>query len=271
MPELPEVETVMRGLEKALCGKKIKSVAAARKNLRIPFPRDLPSVAGAKVAGFSRRAKYILMHLSSGRTMIIHLGMSGRMTINPGKPEKHDHMTMVMHDGTRVVFNDARRFGLVDLCDTGKIDAHRFFAHLGPEPFDRAFRGAYLHAAFKGRKTAVKIAIMDQRLVVGVGNIYAAEALYIAGIDPRRQACDLSPAENRALAAAVRSVLKKAIRAGGSSLRDYVQADGELGYFQHHWAVYDKGGQRCPKCKKPCIHRITQGGRSTYYCPRVQT
>lgn len=270
MPELPEVETVMRGLEKALDGKKIKSVVAARKNLRIPFPRDLASVAGTKVTGFSRRAKYILMNLSSNRTMIIHLGMSGRMTVNPDAAEKHDHMTMVMQDGTRVVFNDPRRFGLVDLCDTDKINGHRFFSHLGPEPFDKVFGGAYLDAAFKGKKTAVKLAIMDQRIVVGVGNIYASEALYSAGIDPRRPALDLSPAENKALAQAIRDVLKKAIKAGGSSLRDYVQADGELGYFQHQWAVYDKDGQKCPKCKKPCILRITQGGRSTYYCPNRQ-
>lgn len=266
MPELPEVETVVRGLAKSLQGKRITAIVAARKNLRIPFPANLKDIEGARIEKIFRRAKYILLGLSGGDALIIHLGMSGRMTVNPDKKEKHDHMVMTLQDGTTAVFNDARRFGLVALCKTAEIDKHKFFCHLGPEPLDRQFTAEYLAAKLKGKKVAVKQAIMDQCLVVGVGNIYAAEALYQAGIDPRRSGASLTKAEIARLVAAIRDVLKRAIAAGGSSLRDYVQADGKLGYFQHHWAVYGKEGEKCPKCKKPCIKRITQGGRSTFYC-----
>lgn len=272
MPELPEVETVMRGLEKAVCGKRLKSVVTMRKNLRVPFPKGLSALSGQTVTALTRRAKYILMHLSSGQTMIVHLGMSGRMTVNPAAADKHDHMIMEFSDKTRVVFNDPRRFGLVDLCAAEKVDTHRLFAHLGPEPLGKSFDAGYLAAALSGRKTPVKVAIMDQRIVVGVGNIYAAEALFISRIDPRRAAGDLTAREAALLVRAIKEVLKKAIKAGGSSLRDYVQADGELGYFQHDFAVYDRAGEKCKgcNCKQACVQRITQGGRSTFYCPEKQ-
>lgn len=272
MPELPEVETVMRGLETAVRGKRLKSVVTQRRNLRIPFPKGLAALGGQTVTAFERRAKYILMHLSSGQAMIVHLGMSGRMTINPDEANKHDHMIMEFSDKTRVVFNDPRRFGLVDLCDKDKIHTHRLFAHLGPEPLEKIFDADYLAGALRGRKTPVKVAIMDQRIVVGVGNIYAAEALFMSRIDPRRAGGDITRAEIVLLVRAIKDVLKKAIKAGGSSLRDYVQADGELGYFQHDFAVYDRAGQKCKgcNCKKTCVQRITQGGRSTFYCPEKQ-
>jgi formamidopyrimidine-DNA glycosylase len=267
MPELPEVETVVRGLEKAMKGHAIATVRTGREKLRIPFPPALSKISGARVTSLSRRAKYILINLADKRTMIVHLGMSGRMTVNPLRAEKHDHMILTLDTGARIVLNDPRRFGLVALVDTAKLDAHKLFSHLGPEPLDKKFTPAWLAEKFRNKKVAAKLAIMDQRVVVGVGNIYASEALFEARIDPRRPAGSLTPAELKTLAAAITSVLKRAIKAGGSSLRDYVQADGELGYFQHQWAVYGKGGETCPACKKPCITKIAQGGRSTFYCP----
>lgn len=279
MPELPEVETVCRGLAKSLQGQRIASIGLARKNLRIPFPHNLVKIAGAKVESIGRRAKYILLRLDTGQTVIMHLGMSGRMTIKNKRetytPEKHDHMVIGMQDGTRVVFNDARRFGLVTLSKTSDLEKHKLIKHLGPEPLENAFSAEYLARKLKGRKAAVKLAIMNQRLVVGVGNIYASEALFMAGINPKRKAGSLTKAETQKLVAAIRAVLKKAIAAGGSSLRDYVQADGELGYFQHQWAVYDRDGEKCKGCscdasKTGGIRKITQGQRSTYYCPRKQ-
>lgn len=280
MPELPEVETVCRGLRTALRGKKLVTLETRRKDLRTPFPRDIATACrGAVVEDVVRRAKYILMRFDNGRTLILHLGMSGRMLVEAEKdaaaPQKHDHILFHFSGGTRVTFRDPRRFGLADTCQTADIPAHRFFAHLGPEPFDRTFGAAYLEKTLKGRKTAIKIAIMDQRIVVGVGNIYAAEALFIAGIHPARAAGSLKTAEIRKLAAAIRAVLKRAIAAGGSSLRDYVQTDGNLGYFQHRWAVYDKQGQACKGCacrlqKTGGIAKITQGGRSTFFCPQKQ-
>jgi formamidopyrimidine-DNA glycosylase len=268
MPELPEVETVVRGLEKAMKGRAIARVTLNRADLRFPFPPALGRVRNARVESLSRRAKYILIALEKQKTMIVHLGMSGRMTVTDTyDPEKHDHMILELDNDAYVVFNDPRRFGLVDLADTPQLARHKFFRHLGPEPFDKAFNAKYLAEKFRNKKTAVKLAIMDQRVVVGVGNIYASEALYEARIDPRRAAGSLNPAEIKKLAAAIRSTLARAIKAGGSSLRDYVQADGELGYFQHQWAVYGKAGKPCPACKKACIVKITQGQRSTFYCP----
>jgi formamidopyrimidine-DNA glycosylase len=277
MPELPEVETVCRGLARALTGKKITSIEVRRAGLRHPFPPELGSLGGVRVTGIRRRAKYILADLDNGKTLIIHLGMSGRLVVDKGKQpvQKHDHMIIRMADGASVVFNDARRFGIVDLAPAEGLEEHAFFRHLGPEPLEKTFSASYLAGRLKGRKTAIKLALMDQRIVVGVGNIYASEALFRAGISPRRRAGALKPAEITRLVNAVRDVLNAAIRAGGSSLRDYVQADGELGYFQHHWAVYDKAGQACPGCtcdirKNGGIRKFTQGARSTFYCPRRQ-
>ena len=280
MPELPEVETVCRGLAKSITGKTLARIELRRKGLRFPFPKGLaPRCAGRRITAIRRRAKYILIDLAGGDTLIAHLGMSGRMVIAPAEekyiPEKHDHVIFHFDDGGRVVFNDARRFGVLDIAPTAEAAQTRHFAHLGPEPLSDDFTPAYLAAALAARKTAVKIAIMDQELVVGVGNIYAAEALFESRIDPARPAQSLSAAEARKLWTAIRKVLDKAITAGGSSIRDYVQSDGELGYFQHQWAVYDKEGQKCRGCTCPLqktggIKRITQGGRSTFYCPARQ-
>lgn len=247
-------------------------IETRRKALRIPFPAALQSVAGKKIAGISRRAKYILIEFLGGTTMILHLGMSGRMVIHPKGSkvrEKHDHMIMTLGSGAEIVFNDARRFGLVDLSPTKEVDKHRFFRHLGPEPLERHFDADYLAQKISDKKISIKLAIMDQRIVVGVGNIYASEALFMSGIDPKRKAGSMTPAETKKLVTAIKAVLKKAIAAGGSSLRDYVQADGELGYFQHSWAVYGRAGEKCRKCKTP-LSKITQGGRSTFYCPSCQ-
>ncbi len=279
MPELPEVETVCRGLARAMNGERIAGVETLRHNLRIPFPTDLKTIAGARVENITRRAKYIMIALDNKKTLLIHLGMSGRMVIQQkpeqGALEKHDHMVLNMKNGTRIVFNDARRFGMVDLANTAELAQHKFFSHLGPEPLDREFSAKYLAEKLKTKKIAIKLAIMDQEMVVGVGNIYASEALFRAGIDPARAASSIRPAEITELIASIRAVLKQAIKAGGSSLRDYVQADGELGYFQDKWAVYGKHHQPCKGCdcnidKTGGIQKITQGARSTFYCPRKQ-
>ncbi len=279
MPELPEVETVCRGLAKSMTGEKLAGVETLRHNLRIPFPADLKTIAGAKVKNIARRAKYILIELDNKKTLIIHLGMSGRLVIQKkseqGEPEKHDHMILNLKNGTRIVFNDARRFGMVDLANTAELEQHKFFSHLGPEPFDKTFNAKYLTEKLQNKKIAIKLAIMDQELVVGVGNIYASEALFRAGIDPKRAAHKIKPDEISELITCIRAVLKQAIKAGGSSLRDYVQTDGELGYFQDKWAVYGKHHQACKGCfcdieKTGGIQKITQGARSTFYCPRKQ-
>lgn len=279
MPELPEVETVCRGLAPALAGRKIDAIQTNRKALRLPFPPGLKALAGVRVKAIRRRAKYVLMRLEGGRVLVVHLGMSGRLLLHPRTdkytPGTHDHFMITMENGLRVVLNDPRRFGLVALVDEKTLEQHKLFAHLGPEPLEKDFSPAYLAGKLQGKKVAVKLAIMDQRLVVGVGNIYASEALFMAGIDPRRAAATITPAECKKLVAAIKTVLKKAIRAGGSSLRDYVQTDGELGYFQHHFTVYGRDGQGCKGCtcavrKTGGVVKLTQGGRSTFYCPRKQ-
>jgi formamidopyrimidine-DNA glycosylase len=277
MPELPEVEIVCRGLARKLPGRRITEVRQNRHDLRIPFPSTLKSIKGAKVTAISRRAKYILAHLDDGRTLILHLGMSGRLTVDPQgkKPEKHDHLLLALDNGKQVVFNDPRRFGLVTLAKTKDLEQHKFFAHLGPEPFDKKFTGAYLSEKLKGKKIAIKLAIMDQRVGVGVGNIYASEALFSARINPRLAARSLKPAALKKLVAAIRKTLKAAIRAGGSSLRDYVQSDGSSGNFQRLFSVYGRKGKKCKGCtcniqKTGGVKKITQGGRSTFYCPVKQ-
>ncbi|MBU6474324.1 MAG: bifunctional DNA-formamidopyrimidine glycosylase/DNA-(apurinic or apyrimidinic site) lyase [Alphaproteobacteria bacterium] len=276
MPELPEVETVCRGLAKKLAGHKIKSVALHRGGLRVPFPPALGKLANVKVKSVSRRAKYVLVNLADGRTLILHLGMSGRILIfgkrDIYEPSKHDHLVLTCDDGTRAVMNDPRRFGLATLAKTEGLENHRLFRALGPEPLGNGFTAAYLAEKLAGKKAAIKLVVMDQRVVVGVGNIYASEALFAARIDPRAAAGSLKPAAVKRLVAEVKAVLKRAIAAGGSSLRDYVQTDGELGYFQHRFAVYGREGQKCKGCacdieKTGGIKRITQGGRSTFYCP----
>ncbi len=225
----------------------------------------------------NRRAKFILAHLDDGEVLVCHLGMSGRMVLHeaPGPPAaRHDHVELWTDDGWRIVFNDPRRFGMMDLVAEAGLEAHPLLAGLGPEPLGNAFNGPVLAAALKGRRTPIKAALLDQRVVAGLGNIYVCESLYFAGLSPRRQAYTVQGARAERLAAAIREVLERAVAAGGSSLRDYVQATGELGYFQHHWAVYDREGLSCPGCDRAepgcAIRRIVQSGRSTFYCPRRQ-
>jgi formamidopyrimidine-DNA glycosylase len=278
MPELPEVETVCRGLAKVLTGARITSVDVRRPDLRVPLPKGLAArLKGQRVFKIERRAKYIVMELDGGDTLLLHLGMSGRMVImhKAKKPEKHDHLIFEFDNGTYLHFNDPRRFGLCDLIPTTDLATHKLLRHLGIEPLGPDLTPAHLAEKFKGKKTSVKVALMDQRLVVGVGNIYASEALFYAGISPKRRAGSCSREQIAKLVPAIKKVLRAAIKAGGSSLRDYVQADGELGYFQHQFAVYDRAGEACRSCKCDVkktggIERIAQAGRSSFYCARRQ-
>ncbi len=275
MPELPEVETVCRGLAATLEGRIIARVEQRRKDLRIPFPHGFARrLEGRRVERVGRRAKYILVHLDDGWVMLAHLGMSGRMVVSrrPAPPPgPHDHLIIETDDGARITYQDHRRFGLMTLCEAERLGEHPLLKSLGPEPLGNEFNGPYLSAAVAGRRTPIKAALLDQRLVAGLGNIYVSEALYRAGISPRRLARSVTGARAERLAGAVRAVLVDAIAAGGSSLRVYVQADGELGYFQHQWAVYDREGEPCPGCDcGGAVRRLVQAGRSTFYCPARQ-
>jgi len=278
MPELPEVETVMRGLQLRLEGRLLRRAVARRADMRWPLPPGLVErLTGARVSGFRRRAKYILMRLESGWSVLIHLGMSGRMVVEPvGRNEitLHEHIELETDDGWRVGFVDPRRFGSVDLIETEREDQHRLLAGLGPEPLDDAFSVAVLDAALRGKKTPIKAALLDQKIVAGLGNIYVCEALFRAGISPLRLAQSVPGARSRRLVPAIKATLSEAVAAGGSSLRDYVQPNGELGYFQHAWKVYGREGEPCPLCpaNETCegVRRIVQSGRSTFYCARKQ-
>jgi formamidopyrimidine-DNA glycosylase len=273
MPELPEVETVCRGLARVLTGASFTKITLRRKDLRFPLPPRLEALLkNQKITALERRAKYILMHFAHGKSLLLHLGMSGRMVMDDGTEplQKHDHVVFLTDKGLRVRFNDARRFGMMDVVDSNAAQEHKLLRHLGAEPFAENFTGAYLHEKLKGKKTAVKLAIMDQEVVVGVGNIYASEALYDAGISPLRAGGKITKAEAARLVADIRKVLQRSIEKGGSTLRDYVQADGGLGYFQHEFAVYGRTGESCKRCGKPCITRIQQGGRSTFFCAKTQ-
>lgn len=282
MPELPEVETVRRGLLPVMEGKAIAQAQVNRRDLRFPLPERMAArLTGARVLGLRRRSKYILADLSTGETLLVHLGMSGRMLVSGvaqgtfhhhhPAPAKHDHVVLDMEGGARVTFNDARRFGAMDLFDTASGDAHRLLRDIGPEPLGNAFSEDYLVGRLAGRKTPIKAALLDQALVAGLGNIYVSEVLHRAGVDPRRAAGRLSARRAGSLVPVIRDVLAEAIEAGGSSLRDYRQADGELGYFQHAFRVYDREGAAClkPGCGGT-IARIVQSGRSSFYCPRCQ-
>ena len=282
MPELPEVETVRRGLEPVLTGARIGRADVNRPDLRWPFPaRMAERLSGQTVRLLRRRSKYILADLSSGETLIIHLGMSGRMSVSGAKvgafyhehaaPEAHDHVVLHLDGGARITFNDARRFGAMDLVATDAADAHWLLKDLGPEPLGNGFDADYLSSALSGRRTPIKAALLDQRIVAGLGNIYVNEALFRAGISPRRLARSVAGPRANRLVPIVRDVLSEAIEAGGSSLRDHRQADGELGYFQHTFRVYDRAGQACvkPGCGGT-VARIVQSGRSTFYCGQCQ-
>ncbi|MBL1437130.1 MAG: bifunctional DNA-formamidopyrimidine glycosylase/DNA-(apurinic or apyrimidinic site) lyase [Rhodobacteraceae bacterium] len=275
MPELPEVETVMRGLMPVMDGQQIVRAEVRREGLRWPFPEHFGArLTGARVEGMQRRAKYILMALDSGESLLVHLGMSGKVTIDESgalPPEKHDHVILDMANGVRILFNDPRRFGSLDLLETTSRDNHKLLKALGPEPLGNSFNAAYFSARLKGRKTPIKSAMLDQKIVAGLGNIYVCEALWRAGIAPQSSSAVLKPARVSTLVGHIRDVLSEAIAAGGSSLKDYRQANGELGYFQHSFKTYGREGEPClkPACGGE-IARITQSGRSSFYCPRCQ-
>lgn len=280
MPELPEVETVMRGLRRVLEGRLIRAASMARPDLRWPFPEGLAlRLTGARVEGFRRRGKYMLMRLSGGDSVLIHLGMSGRMVARdamdrPNAPVAHEHLALETEEGVRVGFVDPRRFGCVDLVPTAAEEGHRLLARLGPEPLEPGFTPAVLGAALAGKRTPIKAALLDQRIVAGLGNIYVSEALFRAGVSPRRLAASVTGARLQRLVPAIRAVLEESIAAGGSSLRDYVQADGGIGFFQERFKVYDRAGLPCEHCPgvPPCpgIQRIVQAGRASFHCPRTQ-
>lgn len=285
MPELPEVETVRRGLQPVLEGRRIAAVAVRRPDLRVALPADLARrIEGRRVQAVRRRAKFLLIDLAGGDTLIAHLGMSGRLRVfekDRAPPlEPHDHVEIATDGGRLIRFNDARRFGLIGLVPTEALDVHPWLARLGPEPLDESFDGMALAARLAGRKSAIKAALMDQRVVAGLGNIYCSEALFRAGISPRRRAGTVHGERAERLARAIRDVLTEAISAGGSSLRDHRQPSGELGYFQHRFAVYDREGLPCATCGTGrgkserrgagLIRRIVQGQRATFFCPRCQ-
>jgi formamidopyrimidine-DNA glycosylase len=274
MPELPEVETVMRGLDGRLTGRVITRATLHRPNLRWTIPPALPEIlTGAEVLGFRRRGKYFFMRLNSGISMLVHLGMSGRMVID-APFALHQHLSLETNDGGRIGFVDPRRFGALDLIATGDEESHRLIAGMGPEPLGNHFSTPVLRDALAGKSSPIKSAVLDQRIVAGIGNIYASEALFRAKISPRRLAGQLGPARIERLVPAIRDTLTEAIAAGGSSLRDYVQPSGELGYFQHAWKVYDRAGLPCPRCPgaPDCagIRRLVQTGRASFYCPLTQ-
>lgn len=272
MPELPEVETVCRGLSGMMEGQRITHVTLRRPDLRIPFPQGFAAqVAGKKVMAIQRRAKYILITLEDGIVILLHLGMSGRIFLRDAgtKPQKHDHVIFDVGQGKEIVFNDPRRFGLVDLTRQDAWQTHPLLKNLGLEPLENSFNGAALYALTRKRKTPIKLLLMNASLIVGVGNIYASESLFRAGISPLRHAGKLTQKEADGLVVSIKQVLQDAIKAGGSSLKDFVAADGETGYFQHHFSVYGKEGQPCERCKHP-IKQIKQSGRSTFYCPSCQ-
>ena len=283
MPELPEVETVRRGLAPAMEGAVIAQADVNRPDLRWPFPPDMAGrLTGQTVLGLRRRSKYILADLSSGESLLVHLGMSGRMLVS-GDPlgqfvhdhpaaQKHDHVVLHMDNGARITFNDPRRFGAMDLLTTQTADQHKLLAALGPEPLGNDFHEQHLITAFENKKSPVKSALLDQRIVAGLGNIYVCEALFRAGISPTRKAGRISKHRVAALVPIIRDVLAEAIRAGGSSLRDFRQADGELGYFQHNFDVYGREAQPCrtPDCTS-VVTRLVQSGRSSFYCKSCQT
>ncbi len=282
LPELPEVETVRRGLEPVMAGQVMTKVEVRRDGLRWPFPDNMAGrLQGQKVLRLRRRSKYLLLDLGSDETLIIHLGMSGRMLIDRAAQgnfalaqpayEKHDHVVLIMESGVVIAFNDARRFGAMDICVTGAENAHRLLAVLGPEPMGNEFSDAYLKAALAGRKTPIKSALLDQKIVAGLGNIYVCEALWRAGVSPLRLARDVKGKEIGPLITVIRDILAQAIDSGGSSLKDFRKTDGNLGYFQHNFSVYGRENESCRRtdCKGK-IARTPQSGRSSFHCPVCQ-
>jgi formamidopyrimidine-DNA glycosylase len=282
MPELPEVETVCSGLRPAMEGNIINKLELRRNDLRWPFPKDMTDrTNGRRVIGVRRRAKYILIDLSSDHTIIIHLGMSGRILIdttnigifncNSNVFEKHDHVIFYMQNGTLIIFNDARRFGAMDMAPTETLDKHWLLKRLGPEPLGNGLNAEYLSNRFKNKNTAIKTTLLDQLIVAGLGNIYVCEILFRSGVSPQKNTNKLKMKEIERLVKFTRSVLIEAIEAGGSSLKDHRQTTGELGYFQHSFSVYGREGEKCvnDNCQT-IIKRVIQSGRSTFYCSKCQ-
>ena len=270
MPELPEVETVRAGLLPVMQGARFKSVTLNRPDLRFPFPeRFAERLVGATVTALTRRAKFLCAQLSTGERLFMHLGMSGSFTIERGEavpPAKHDHVVFVMNNGATITFNDPRRFGFMEM--VGQGEPYRLDG-LGPEPLGNSFSAPVLRAALKGKKSKIKAALLDQRVVAGLGNIYVCEALFKSGISPKRAAGRLSVAETERLVGHIKTVLTRAIAAGGSTLKDFKAADGTLGYFQHSFEVYGREGEPCTVCARE-ISRIVQSGRSSFYCRSCQ-
>jgi formamidopyrimidine-DNA glycosylase len=278
MPELPEVETVARGLARVWEGRRFASVTCHRAGLRQPFPKNFAQrLTGRRVESVGRRAKYLVVRLDGDLVLLGHLGMSGRMTISGLRntpPGPHDHVEFITEDGTLVTLTDPRRFGLMTLCAGSELASHRLLAGVGPEPLESGFDAAVLADALAGKATPIKSALLDQTVVAGLGNIYVCESLFRAGISPLRLAGSLGGEEIARLVACIKAVLTEAIAAGGSSLKDHVRPDGELGYFQHSFKVYGRAGERCEGCPGapgcPGITRIVQAGRSTFYCAERQ-
>tara|TARA_A100001037_G_scaffold52009_1_gene44009 strand:+ start:1839 stop:2663 length:825 start_codon:yes stop_codon:yes gene_type:complete len=273
MPELPEVETIRRGLSKSILNKAIEGVVVRRTDFRRPITTSFAErVLGKMVTSIDRRGKYLLLNLSEESVVIIHLGMSGRLVIGKEeKPERHDHVILSLSDGTTMKFNDPRRFGSVDLTKRRDLMEHPAIRLLGVEPLTKEFNECWLRHRLLGRKAPIKNLLMDQRIVAGLGNIYVCESLFLAGISPRRAGANIKGVRLERLVAAIRKVLTEAIEAGGSSLRDYVQASGELGYFQHSFKVYNREGQPC--INGPLTHyigRVVQSNRSTFFCSSCQ-
>ncbi|HEX8569269.1 MAG TPA: bifunctional DNA-formamidopyrimidine glycosylase/DNA-(apurinic or apyrimidinic site) lyase [Caulobacteraceae bacterium] len=285
MPELPEVETVRRGLQPAFEGARLVGVRANRPDLRFPLPeRFAERLTGARVEALERRAKYLLGRLDTGETWVTHLGMTGRFVVEQGRNarmlgefveeastgEKHAHVVIETDGGARVTYFDARRFGYMGLVATAELEAHPWFAGLGPEPLGPAFDAAHLARAFAGKTQNVKATLLDQRVVAGLGNIYVCEALWRARTSPKKAAGKVSRPALERLVVAVREVLEEAIAAGGSTLRDFANTDGELGYFQHRFSAYGREGEACGRGDAGVVRRIVQAGRSTFFCPRCQ-
>jgi formamidopyrimidine-DNA glycosylase len=282
MPELPEVETVMRGLSPALKNQQIVALEIRSKSLRIPIPSaKIKKLLSKKIIRLRRRAKYILIDFSGGMTLVAHLGMTGSFTIFPPsrhkeiKLDRHDHIILTTDKNDKIIYRDPRRFGMIDVFKTEEIDIYPALRNLGYEPLDKNFTAKHLHEKLKGRSIAIKPAIMDQKLVVGVGNIYASEALYLSGIDPRTPAGEISLKKLETLTEKIKDILSRAIKSGGSTLRDYRSTGGEMGYFQFQFSVYDREGEACAGCtcslkRTGGIQRIVQAGRSTFYCPTKQ-
>ena len=273
MPELPEVETVCRGLESSLVGYQLTKVIQRRPDLRWPLPEDFAErLQGRTVKRLYRRAKFILADLDDDYVWMTHLGMSGRMFIHEESapvPGKHDHIVIETDGGHTIIFQDHRRFGMMDLVIEKNLKNHRLLSGLGPEPLGNSFNSVTLSDALRGRRTPIKSALLNQKVVAGLGNIYVCEALFHSGISPRRLATSIPGRRAERLVPAVRGVLTKAIAKGGSTLRDYVQASGELGYFQHEFSVYGREAQPCANCAKP-VSRLEQAGRSTFFCSNCQ-